>query len=190
MVSRGYRSRGGVSEMMVFKVADSGNDEFYTPRYAIDPLLKYVSPDCSVWCPFDTDESLIVRALRERGNRVTATHISTGTDFFSASVPDCDVVISNPPYSRKSEVFERLFDMNKPFAMLVGVVGLFEARRFHIFKDRQFEIMWLSGRVAYFKSFDEERPSVNPAFSSVWVTSGILPQANVFETITKKQAAA
>lgn len=175
--------------MMVFKVANSGNDEFYTPRYAVEPLLKYVAHDCRIWCPFDTDESLIVRAFRERGNPVTATHISTGSDFFTTQVGDCDMIISNPPYSRKGDVFERLFEIGKPFAMLVGVVGLFEARRFHTFRDRDFEIMWLSSRVAYFKSFDERKPSVSPAFSSVWVTSGVLPKANVFETISKRAAA-
>ena len=26
------------------KVAGSGNDEFYTPNYAITPIMKYISP--------------------------------------------------------------------------------------------------------------------------------------------------
>lgn len=29
--------------MKMDKVAGSGNDEFYTPKYAIEPLLKYIS---------------------------------------------------------------------------------------------------------------------------------------------------
>lgn len=28
--------------MKMDKVAGSGNDEFFTPRYAIEPILKYV----------------------------------------------------------------------------------------------------------------------------------------------------
>lgn len=30
--------------MKMDKVAGSGNDEFYTPNYAIEPILKYLSP--------------------------------------------------------------------------------------------------------------------------------------------------
>ena len=32
--------------MKMDKVAGSGNDEFYTPNYAIEPILKYLSPPC------------------------------------------------------------------------------------------------------------------------------------------------
>lgn len=30
--------------MKMDKVAGSGNDEFYTPKYAIMPILKYLPP--------------------------------------------------------------------------------------------------------------------------------------------------
>lgn len=168
------------------KVANSGNDEFFTPLYAVEPLLKYVNPAWKVWCPFDTEESLIVKALKAHGNSVTATHLSTGRDFFTTTPETCDCIISNPPYSKKSEVFARLFSLSTPFAMLVGVVGLFESkRRFELFKANQFEIMWMSKRVSYFKSYADQRPSLNPPFSSVWLTSKVLPSQFIFEYINK-----
>lgn len=34
--------------MKMDKVAGSGNDEFYTPRYAIEPLLKYLKPKSTI----------------------------------------------------------------------------------------------------------------------------------------------
>ena len=54
------------AEMKGFKVADvasSGNDEFYTPAYAITPLRRHLPPPSSkrpitVWCPFDTEQCL------------------------------------------------------------------------------------------------------------------------------------
>ena len=172
--------------MHMDKVANSGNDEFFTPLYAVEPLLKYVNPAWKVWCPFDTEESLIVKALKAHGNSVTATHLSTGRDFFTTTPETCDCIISNPPYSKKSEVFARLFSLSTPFAMLVGVVGLFESkRRFELFKANQFEIMWMSKRVSYFKSYADKRPSLNPPFSSVWLTSKVLPSQFIFEHINK-----
>jgi hypothetical protein len=170
--------------MKMDKVAGSGNDEFYTPPYAVAPILKYISPAARVWCPFDTEESHFVQALRERGNRVLATHLKGGQDFFVMRTPPCDVIVSNPPYSLKYEVFERLFLIGKPFAMLVGVVGLFESqKRFTLFRDNGFEIMYMSKRIAYFKDFGEQKPSLNPPFSSVYICSKLLPQKIVFETI-------
>lgn len=101
-------------------------------------------------------------------------------------VPKCDYIISNPPYSLKGQVLQRLFDIGKPFAMLVGVVGLFESQaRFNMFKDNDFEIMYFNKRVSYLKESYEVTPSLNPPFSSVYVCKGILPKQIVFETIDK-----
>lgn len=175
-------------------VAGSGNDEFYTPEYAVRPILKHLLPNKklsgdvkTVWCPFDTNESNFVKILTEEGFNVIYTHKNEGdkSDFFNLDII-CDYIISNPPYSLKNEVFERLFKLNRPFAMLVGVVGLFESKkRFEMFRSNPFEIMFLSKRVAYFKDFKDEKPSLNPPFSSVYLTSQILEQDIVFEEIIK-----
>lgn len=170
--------------MKMDKVAGSGNDEFYTPLYAVMPIEKYIKPNSKIWCPFDTEDSWFVKEFREHGHIVTATHIKNGEDFFTYSSVDCDYIISNPPYSLKTEVLEHLFKLNKPFAMLLGVVGLFESqRRFEMFRDNEFEIMYLNRRVAYFKSYEEQRPSLNPPFSSVYVCHNMLPKTIVFEKI-------
>lgn len=172
--------------MKMDKVASSGNDEFYTPVYAIEPLIKYLKPGSTIWCPFDTEESNFVKILGRGENKVIHSHISEGKDFFKESVPNCDYIISNPPYSLKGEVLQRLFEIGKPFAMLVGVVGLFESqKRFNMFRDNEFEIMYLNKRVAYFKDYREQKPSLNPPFSSVYVCHKILPKQIIFEEIKK-----
>ena len=169
-------------------VAGSGNDEFYTPEYAIMPLVKYLKLRGfrSIWCPFDTEQSNFVKVLLRQGFMVFYSHISDGLDFFTCPVPQCDAIVSNPHYSKKAEVFDRLFGIGRPFAMLVGVVGLFESdRRFSLFEKNPFEIMYFNKRISYFKSYDEQKPSLNPPFSSVYVTYGILPKQICFERIEK-----
>lgn len=70
--------------------------------------------------------------------------------------------------------------------MLVGVVGLFESqKRFEMFKNHKFEILYLNRRVAYFKDYNEQKPSLNPPFSSVYICSGMLPEQIMFEEINK-----
>ena len=142
-----------------------------------------------IWCPFDTEDSLFVKLFRGRDYDVIATHIMNGQDFFSIQPPECDFIISNPPYSLKADVFDRLFQIGKPFAMLVGVVGLFESqRRFNMFKSHDFEIMYMNKRVSYFKDYSEQTPSLNPPFSSVYVCKDMLPKQIVFEEIQKTAA--
>lgn len=173
--------------MKMDQVAGSGNDEFYTPIYAIKPILKYIKDKKRIWCPFDTSESNFVKELTSSGYEVAYSHLSTGEDFFKTDPPiGTQAIISNPPYSCKGEVLQRLFELDIPFAMLIGVVGLFESqKRFNMFKENDFEIMYLNKRVAYFKSFEEQKPSLNPPFSSVYLCKGLLPKQIVFEEITK-----
>ena len=160
-------------------------DEFYTPEYAISPIQKYIEIGKVIWCPFDTEQSHFVKMF-SKTNKVINTHLSTGFDFFSCEVPDCDYIISNPPYSLKGEVFQRLFEIGKPFAMLVGVVGIFESqKRFQMFKNNSFEIMYLNKRISYFESYNDQKPKLNPPFSSVYICKNILPKQMIFEEVNR-----
>lgn len=168
-------------------IANSKNDEFYTPSYAIKPIIKYLKTGSTIWCPFDTDQSNFVKDLHRGGYEVIHSHIDNGEDFFDIDTPECDYIISNPPYSIKTKVLEKLFDIGKPFAMLVGVVGLFESqKRFNMFKNNDFEIMYLNKRVSYFKNYNDPKPSLNPPFSSVYICHNILPKQIMFEEIVKE----
>ena len=172
-------------------VANSKNDEFYTPRYAIEPILKHIKPQSKIWCPFDTKDSYFVKLLTKNGHDVINTHLEKEEDFFvliNSDICDwCDYIISNPPYSLKTEVLHALFLSEKKFMMLLGVVGLFESqKRFEMFRDNVFEVMYLNRRVDYFKDYNEVKPSKSPPFSSIYLCSGVLPKQIIFEEINKK----
>lgn len=32
------------------------DDEWYTPREAVEPIIKYLKPNSTIWCPFDKRE--------------------------------------------------------------------------------------------------------------------------------------
>lgn len=149
--------------------------------------MKYIPTDSTIWCPFDTEESWFVKRFRERGNVVVATSLITGQDFFDTPPPMwCDYIISNPPFSKKNEILDRLFQLKIPFAILIDINGMFDnKKRFNLFKENKFEIMYLDKRVAYFTDYDNQILQGSPPYSSVYICSGILPEQIIFEEINK-----
>lgn len=110
------------------------------------------------------------------------SHICEGKDFFQTDPPKCDYIISNPPYSIKSEVMERLFQIGKPFAMLINVQGIFDAeQRFEMFRTHKFELLYLYPRVDYIKPNCDLRTP----FQSAYICSNILDKQIEFEYINK-----
>ena len=159
------------------------NDEYYTPEYAVRPLVKYLEPFRRIWCPFDKDESFFCKVLRDNGHEVVNTHIDNGENFFDLNV-ECEAIVSNPPYSRKNAVLKRLFDLDVPFAMLFGVVGIFESQtRYDLFSKNKFEVMYFNRRIKYMKDYEAKEVCVNPPYSSVYICHNILPKQIVFEKL-------
>ena len=85
------------------------NDECYTPRYGVEPLLEFMPKfrGKTIWCPFDTDDSQFVKVFLENGYDVVNSHISDGRDFFEYEPEKWDLIISNPPFHNKRAFFER-----------------------------------------------------------------------------------
>lgn len=165
----------------------SEQDEYYTPLYAILPIEKYLKRNSIIWCPFDTEDSLFVKYFRTTGHTVIFSHIDLGQDFFAMEPPVCDYIISNPPYSKKTEVFERLNEVGLPYAMLVGSAGLFASKsRFDLFKSG-IEQMQFSSRVGYMTDYSSGEIQAHPPFESCYICKGVLPSQLVFEELDKTQ---
>lgn len=156
------------------------NDEYVTPAYAVYPIIKRIKAGAVIWCPFDTRESQFVRVLTEHGFFVIYGHIRTGQDFFTANIPDCDYIISNPPYSLKGKILKRLYEIGRPFAMLINFQGIFDHKeRFQMFKENRVEMLWLSPRVNYISGDGEA--AVRAPFQSGYLCSGICDKQLEFE---------
>lgn len=151
------------------------SDEWYTPYYAVEPIIKYLKPKSTIWCPFDLPQSNYVKCLKENGFKVIHSHIDEGKDFFIEEVPECDYIVSNPPYSRKDDVLERLIEINKPFAMLFNVSGLFDSkRRFELLSANPIEVLYIYPRIDFF-NFDGRGEKSSPTYQSSYVCRNILP---------------
>lgn len=157
-------------------------DERYTPEIGVAPLLEFIPESWKIWCPFDGVGSAFVRVFRENGYKVTWGSVleSKEKDFFGY-FPECDVIISNPPYSKKDGIIERLYALGKPFAMLLPVAALQGKRRFKSFRNG-LELLVFDKRVQYLTDgFDV--PKGNCHFGSAYFCKGILPEKLMFREL-------
>lgn len=136
-------------------------DEYYTPPILVKPILKYIKPNSTIWCPFDTENSEFVILLKEAGHKVIYSHIWYGQDFFEYEPnEDYDYIISNPPFTRKLEVLKRLYKLNKPFAMVLGLPILNYQEIGQFFLDKKLQLLIVNKKV----SFDGNTASFNNSY--------------------------
>ena len=135
-----------------FGINSGGTDEWYTPRSAVEVLEGYIPEGAKILCPFDTADSEYVKVLSRR-HEVIHSHISEGVDFFSLRKPDVDYVISNPPYSKRTEILKQLYSWGIPFAMMCNSNGLLDSKtRFNLARAYGLQIMYIYPRVKYSKN--------------------------------------
>ena len=94
------------------------NDECMTLPYAVKPIIKYIPEGSRVWCPFDKESSEFVKQISAAGFHVVHSHIDEGLDFYEYEPEYWDIIVSNPPFSGKRQIFERALSFDKPFALI------------------------------------------------------------------------
>lgn len=92
-------------------------DEYYTRREDAEIIAdNLIQLPLKVWCPFNDVSSEWVDVLTERGFEVVATD----SDFFITDPPSgVQCIISNPPFSKKREVMDRIKALNLRFALIL-----------------------------------------------------------------------
>ena len=95
----------------------SKDDEYMTPKSAWEDIQDFIPKNKVLWEPFYGDGKS-GENLRELGFEVIHKQI----DFFEHDLGE--ILISNPPYTKKKEVFQRLKSLGKPFIMLVPTTVL------------------------------------------------------------------
>ena len=61
-----------------YLTSDRKNDELYTPFYAVDPIVKYLPKDKTVWLPFDEEWSAYYQTLKNQDIPVTHSSLRGG----------------------------------------------------------------------------------------------------------------
>ena len=142
------------------------DNEYYTPDNVWNQILQYIPKGTKIYEPF-------------YGNGRSGEYIrSQGWDVIHEN-EDCylnyekyefDLVLSNPPYSSKKQVFNWLFKMDKPFVVLVPIATL--TTSYLRDKLEQIKILVPRKRIHYYKEIDEngcEKLLKQTSFDTVWI---------------------
>ncbi len=167
-------------------LSGTGSDERFTPAYAVEPLIPYLTSLVSCnqsaspfvfWEPCDTyHNSAISDVLRKVGFVVKST--SKDEIDFLTQCPDFNfnAIITNPPYSLKEEFISRCYFYSCPWAMLMPITTLEGIERGSLFCQYGIEVLVFDRRI----QFDAHKST--PVNTS-WFTHGILPQQLIFQSL-------
>lgn len=152
------------------------NDEWYTPDYAIKPLLEYLPKNIIIWEPTDFGNSNITKILKENGYNVISTHIKNFDFLNDRPNFDFDIIITNPPYSIKDDFLKKCYEYNKPFALLLPLTALEGVNRNKLYRSYGIELLIFDRRI----NFNNTK---NNWFNSSWFTFNVLPSKLIFESL-------
>jgi hypothetical protein len=149
------------------------NDECYTERYAVEPLLEFSEPfrNKIIWCPFDDVNSEFIKVFKENGFKVIFSHIRYGQDFYTYEPDEWDVLISNPPFSGKRQTFERCLSFGKPFALIMDLRWLNDSAPQDLFKDKDLQLLMFDKRMQF-----KNQPKGKINFSCAYFCHDFLPK--------------
>lgn len=165
---------------------DKASDEVYTPAYAVQPLIKYIKQfkeNPIIWCPFDMPSSEYVKIFKQQGFTVIHSHIDEGKNFFYYEPEEeYDVIISNPPFSQKDNVLKRLYELDKPYAMLLPIPSLQGQARFPWMKDG-LQYLGFDKRINYYTNQDLTEVQKGVSFGSCYLCKKFLPKDLILEEL-------
>lgn len=160
-------------------------DRMYTPFYAVEPIIKYLPKDKIIWCPFDEEEwSAYSITLKEHGYKVISSSLNKGQDFFTYQPEHWDVICSNPPFSKKDKILERLYSLGKPFAVLLPMNSLQGKSRYKYFKNG-IQLLSFDQRIGFHNDGSMDRPIEGSPFASAYFCRGVLPEGLIVEELHK-----
>jgi len=129
------------------------HDDYMTPKSAWENIKQFIPQDKVIWEAFYGDGKS-GEDLRELGFDV----IHEPIDFFENDLGD--IIVSNPPFSKKKEIYTRLKELDKPFILLSPCNTISTKYVREHFKDSEnpLQIIIPRRRIQFTKKVDGEIP--------------------------------
>jgi len=99
-------------------IKDKDSDNYITNKEDWEKIKEYIPKDKVIWAPFYCDGK-----QKEYFKDMGFDIIHEDKDFFSYT-PEYDIMIDNPPFSKKKEILKKLKEIDKPFILIIPSVML------------------------------------------------------------------
>lgn len=130
---------------LVYESSKNNNqDHVATPRWVVENIYNIIKIHQfkNIWFPFNHYDSEFKLKADELNLKYKATHIfdDLGNDFFTTEPPkNCELLISNPPFSLQNKIIERTFKLIeegkvKSFCLLLPLSTLETPTRAEIYE--------------------------------------------------------
>ena len=130
------------------------HDSYMTPKYAWENIIHLLDKTKTYWEGFYGD-GISGKYLTELG----LTTIHEPIDFFNdETLPIYDILISNPPFSQCKQILNRLYELDKPFILILPSSKI-NTLYFRKWKDRNIQIIIPRKRIHFNKLIDGETPN-------------------------------
>ena len=165
------------------------SDEFFTPKYALKPLLPFLKKEWMIWeCAWGGGD--LATHLKKEGfvNLIGNKDIDFLNDFSDVTETlrlNVDIVITNPPYSKKDEFLKRAYELGKPFAFLMPLTTLEGIKRGALFKKYGLQLIIPNRRINFITPSGK---GSGAWFQVAWFTWGLnLPKDIMFVELNRKE---
>lgn len=138
---------------------DKDSDNYNTNKEDWIRIKDYIPLDKKIWSPFYCDGK-----QKDHFKDMGFDIIHEDEDFFSYT-PEYDMVIDNPPFSKKKEILKRLKELDKPFILVCPSMLLSYKYFQEDFKDIQILIPY---KRINFRHLTSTKRNYSPPFASFY----------------------
>jgi len=139
---------------------DKISDNYITNHEEWTRIKEFIPKDKQIWCPFYCDGSM-VEPFKEMGIDI----IHNDEDFFENN--HGDIIIDNPPFSKKKEVLIRLKELDKPF-ILIAPSMMLSYKYFQDLYKNQIQIIIPQKRIKFTHLTYKDFKTYTPPFASFY----------------------
>ena len=134
------------------------SDEWYTKKETVELMYGLLDPvaGSTVMCPFDTDKSQFVQVGEAKGYEVFRNIRN-----WLESEYEYDYLITNPPFSIKDQVIEKVLKSGKPSALLLPIDSMGGKRRHELYRQYGYPSVYVPSRRVNYISEDGKETKGN-----------------------------
>ena len=122
------------------------------------------------------------------GWQVERSSLEDGQNFFEYEPKEYDIIISNPPFTQKDEVLKRLYELGKPFAILLPLNSLQGVSRYKYFKQG-IQLLAFDKRIGFHNPENMQEFKKGSSFATAYFCKDILPQDLIVEELKEYKKA-